>query len=121
MGKGSEGSGPLVPHLSTEGGHQERLTRLAKVGTRLFGAKVHPEDVIGETLRRLTPEPDLSDPTHRAELGRAIWRNRPPKDFEAFAADPLFPIWRHSGLSLSIGDVFAALAQPAVGSRIISD
>ena len=75
--------------LSTEGGHQERLTRLAKVGTRLFGAKVHPEDVIGETLRRLTPEPDLSDPTHRAELGRAIWRNRPPKDFEAFAADPL--------------------------------
>ncbi len=38
--------------LSTEGGHSERQDRLAEVGSRLFGAEVLPDNVIGETLRR---------------------------------------------------------------------
>ena len=126
--------------LSTEGGHQERLTRLAEVGTRLFGDQVHPEEVIGETLRRITPEPNLSDPTHLAKLGQAIRgncncppkerncppeerncplkeRNCPPKDFEGFVADPLAGwIETEFGVGLEEGRLVRAIPRALEGA-----
>ena len=75
--------------LSTEGGYERRRRHLAGVGTRLFGAPVLPEDVIGETLRRVTLDRDASDPVFTAELARAVWRSRVPDNFEDLVGDPL--------------------------------
>ena len=75
--------------LSTEGGYEERQERLAVVGSRLFGAEVRPEDVIGETLQRVTTESDAADPGYVAALTRVVAQGRPPHTFEAFTTDPL--------------------------------
>ena len=75
--------------LSTEGGHQERQKRLAEVGSRLFGAEVRPEDVIGETLERVTPDHDHTDPGFLASLTSSVQRAVPPDTFDALVSDPL--------------------------------
>ncbi len=59
------------------------------MGSGLFGAGFRPDDVIGETLRRITPERIGYDPVRMAGLTRAVRRRRPPRRFEDFAADPL--------------------------------
>src|SRR5439155_1679379 len=63
----------------------------AAIATRLFGAIVLTDHVIGETLRRATPAPDRTDPLFRRELaGRVSDPTRePPGDFAGFMADPL--------------------------------
>ena len=75
--------------LSTEGGYEERRQRLAVVGSRLFGAEVRPDDVIGETVRRITPDRDTSDPGFVAALTGAAVQARPPNTFESLVRDPL--------------------------------
>ena len=75
--------------LSTEGTYEERQKRLATVSERLFGAEVRPEDVIGETVRRVTPDNHVADPDFVAGLTAAASHARPPNTFEAFVADPL--------------------------------
>ena len=62
----------------------------------IFGAAVRPEDVIGETLRRATPEADFADPAFAEALhdrldGTACGRR---SDFEAFLKDPRSPLDR---------------------------
>ena len=48
--------------IAGSGTHDEQRAEISGVATRLFGANVSPENVIGETLRRATPEEDLEDP-----------------------------------------------------------
>ena len=75
--------------LSTEGAYEERQERLAAVSSRLFGAEVGPGDVIGETLRRVTPDADTGNPGFIDVLTAAVVQARPPDTFEDFVADPL--------------------------------
>ena len=75
--------------LSTEGTHAERQGELAKVSSRLFGDKVGPADVIGETLRRVTPPHDLQEPGFQETLRAAVAGARPPDTYEGFREDPL--------------------------------
>ena len=42
--------------LAGSGTYEEQRAEICRVATRLFGADVRPENVIGETLRRATPE-----------------------------------------------------------------
>ncbi|XWX05294.1 DEAD/DEAH box helicase [Aggregatilineales bacterium SYSU G02658] len=42
--------------LASEGTYAQQRAQVAEVGTQIFGATVLPEHVIGETLRRVTPE-----------------------------------------------------------------
>ncbi len=46
--------------MASEGSTEDRRREVARVATKLFGAEVKPEHVIGETLRRVT-EPDRPD------------------------------------------------------------
>lgn len=77
--------------LAEGGTFAEQQQAIAKVVTDLFGTPVKPERVIGETLRRVTPERNLTDPTFIAELTGRLSdpQRRPPADFNAFVADPL--------------------------------
>lgn len=78
----------------------EQRAEVAQVATKLFGAEVRPDHVIGESLRRLTPPEDLSDPAFLARLrARVLSDEPPPEDFAAFVADPLSS-WIESALGL---------------------
>ena len=105
------------PHLQcvgtsatlAEGGTiTEQREKIAEVATRLFGAVVKPERIIGETLRRATSERALHDPVFVAELTERIKdpHHHPPKDYDGFIADPL-SVW--------IESTFGLTAEPETG------
>ncbi|MBN1262472.1 MAG: DEAD/DEAH box helicase [Anaerolineae bacterium] len=77
--------------LATGGAFAAQQRAIADVATRLFGAEVKPERIIGETLQRITPE--WSE--HNAAFITALTdRLRQPAatgaiDFENFTHDPL--------------------------------
>lgn len=68
----------------------EQQSQVAAVASRIFGVTVKPERVIGETLTRLTPEPNEEDPQYRMALSaRLLPGQLPPADVDAFINDPL--------------------------------
>ncbi len=80
--------------LAGSGTYRQQRAEVAKVASTLFGDEVKPEHVVGETLRRITPEQDLNDPSFIANLRRRIEDPGmgPSADFAAFVRDPL-SIW----------------------------
>ena len=83
--------------LAGPGTFDEQRGKVAEVASLLFGAEVRPEHVIGETLRRATPERNMEDPAFVQELtGRLTEPDRhPPADYRGFVSDPL-SIWIES-------------------------
>jgi ATP-dependent helicase YprA (DUF1998 family) len=78
--------------LSTEGNYEQRQAKVAGVASMLFGSTVRPQEVIGETLRRATPEADLGDPAFVQALTERIGPGTPipqPAEYDDFVADPL--------------------------------
>ncbi len=55
--------------LATEGNRAERNTTIAGVGSTLFGVPISPDNVVDETLRRVT---DVVAPRNREELRAAV-------------------------------------------------
>jgi superfamily II DNA/RNA helicase/very-short-patch-repair endonuclease len=97
--------------LSTEGNLAAQQRRVAEVAGLLFGTEVRSEHVIGETLRRVTPVPDLTSPEFRAALTARVreeGRNA-PTDFAGFTADPL---------SAWIESTFGVTAAPGEGRLV---
>ena len=76
--------------MATEGSFSEQRTEIAGVASRLFGAEVRPEHVIGESLSRATPERDSSDPDQVSELRKAIdGAAEIPSNYESFVNAPM--------------------------------
>ena len=75
--------------LATGGRLEGRQQRLADVSYELFGASVGPDDVIGETLQRVTPDLDWADEDCLTALTAAATQAEPPKTFVEFTGDPL--------------------------------
>ena len=69
----------------------QQQAQIASVASRLFGTTVKADNVIGETLRRVTVEPDLADAAFIAALRRRVLDAESPlaEAFDAFCADPL--------------------------------
>lgn len=69
----------------------ESRVEVARVASQIFGVAVEPDDVIGETLKRATPDRDLADPDFQAELKNRLQDHNftPKSDYESFIADPL--------------------------------
>ncbi len=80
--------------LAGPGTYQEQQEEIAAVASRLFGTEVRPELVIGESLRKVTPDKDLSSPEFLHSLKERILdpEGSPPEDYEGFIHDPL-SIW----------------------------
>ncbi len=76
------GTSATLSGNSTWRGQQEEV---AQIAAKLFGAKVDADDVIGETLRRVTHGP----PPTAAELRARVVAGSLPGDAAAFCADPL--------------------------------
>ncbi|NMB13325.1 MAG: DEAD/DEAH box helicase [Firmicutes bacterium] len=87
--------------MASEGGSEEQRAKVAEVASLLFGDRVAPEHVIGETLCRITPEADLEDPEFveklKHRLSQPVWRS--VTGYESFRTDPL-SIWIESTLGV---------------------
>ena len=77
--------------LAGAGTFDDQQRQIADVASRIFGTVVKPERVIGETLRRVTVETDLTDPVQLAQLKATVEMRQegPQIDFASFMSDPL--------------------------------
>lgn len=88
--------------LATDGDYTQRQSAVARVASLIFGADVRPEFVVGETLRRATPERAPSDVGFVAELRARIASpdSAMPTDYAGFAQDALSS-WIESTFGIS--------------------
>ncbi|MBI4786934.1 MAG: DEAD/DEAH box helicase [Chloroflexi bacterium] len=88
--------------LASIGAYDEQRRQVAEVATQLFGSEVKPENVIGETLRRATPETELTNPVFQKKLSERIADSslRAPRDYTSFVRDPL-SIWIESTFEIT--------------------
>ena len=87
--------------MSREANWPAQQRSVAEVSSRLFGARVAPASVIGETLKRLCPEMPLSDPAFRAALKHCLAQGDvpDPENFEQFRNHPL-AVWVENRLGI---------------------
>jgi ATP-dependent helicase YprA (DUF1998 family)/very-short-patch-repair endonuclease len=86
--------------LAGAGTFDQQRQEVASVASVLFGDMVKPENVIGETLRRITPEQSDSDLQYAEALKQSIQSVTPPKTFNELIKDPL-AVWVESHLGLA--------------------
>jgi len=89
--------------LAGPGEYDEQCQEIAAVATRLFGDTVKPQFVIGETLKRVTPENGLSSPDFATKLRDVIsaQESHQPNDYGSFIHDPL-SAWIENILGISL-------------------
>ncbi len=76
--------------MASGGSSEDQRHEVAKVSRSLFGVDFTPEQVIGETLERATPEIDPADPMIRDAIRAAVLSDEaPPADYESFRVHPL--------------------------------
>lgn len=76
--------------MASGGTSAEQKTEVANVARTLFGTLFGPEQVIGETLERATPERDWTSAAGRAELMAAVQEGgEPPADYWGFRKHPV--------------------------------
>ena len=97
--------------IAGSGTYDEQRAEISDLATRLFGAEVLPENVIGETLRRATPENDYDDPDFAQALTERVRDEdrEPPSDYEGFTNDPL---------SAWIESTFGVASEPETGRLV---
>jgi len=91
--------------LATGGTKAEQRQAIANVATRLFGTRVEPAQIIGETLQRATEELDFADPSVRARLSANVQAAAAdaPRDYESFLRYPLAS-WIETTIGLTRDD-----------------
>lgn len=86
--------------MASGGSIDQERAEVAAFATRLFGAEVRPEDVIGETLQRATAALGPNDLAAEDALRRRLQHDeQPPTDVDGFLSDPL-SAWAESALGL---------------------
>jgi superfamily II DNA/RNA helicase/very-short-patch-repair endonuclease len=98
--------------MSAGGDESTAKAEVAAVATRLFGAEVRAEHVIGEMLRRRTNPIDTSADESRRGLAARVRDGEPPSSFEDLLADPLAS-WIESEFGLEADPVTARLRRGA--------
>jgi ATP-dependent helicase YprA (DUF1998 family) len=84
--------------LASTGLWNNQRIEVSKAASLLFGSVVPPENVIGESLRRITAETDIETLEFIDSLRTRLSKN-PPEDFNSFANDPL-AIWIETTLGV---------------------
>lgn len=85
--------------LASGGSYQEQQAEVARVASLIFGDTVKPQHVIGESLRRATPEEDVESQGFIQSLRVRILNPIVHESFESFIQDPL-SIWIESTLGV---------------------
>lgn len=93
--------------MATEGMAAQRRQAVSEVATRLFGAVVAPEDVIGESLQAISPAGPITLPTLLDSISADV-----PITREAFLSHPLTS-WLEANIGLGKDDEDSLIrAQP---------
>jgi Lhr-like helicase len=89
--------------MASAGSQADRNKTVAEVASKLFGVSITEQDIIGETLERVTdPLKDMS--SIQPQLHAAVCRESFEwADFDAFRADPL-AIWVELNLGIELPD-----------------
>ena len=89
--------------LSSGGSFFEQKSEVAKVATQLFGTLLKPEHVIGETLKRATPDQDFSGSAFLEELRSRVTDDNysPSSNYASFIQDPV-SIWIESTFGVEL-------------------
>ncbi len=89
--------------MSSTGSLADRNKTVAEVASKLFGASITEQDIIGETLERVTdPLKDVA--AVQADLAGAVARTQFTwENFDAFRVDPL-SIWVELNLGIELPD-----------------
>jgi superfamily II DNA/RNA helicase/very-short-patch-repair endonuclease len=85
--------------MASQGTPEQQRAAVARVASTLFGASVSPDDVIGETLERVTDDGTATSALLKATL--EDWK--PPTTYEALIADPV-AAWVESRIGVSPDD-----------------
>jgi superfamily II DNA/RNA helicase len=83
--------------MTTDGDEDQQREAVAAVASTLFGVRVSPSEVIGETLERGT----VPAASSAQDLRRRV-TEQPPADYQGFAADPL-AAWIEDALGFEPG------------------
>lgn len=77
--------------MGSRGSLVEQREEVARVAADIFGSEVKPQHVVSETLRRITPPIDASDPSLPPRLAASLQNvaTLAQKPFEEFIKDPL--------------------------------
>lgn len=76
--------------MASGGTSEDQRREVAKVAQSLFGVAFTPDQVIGETLQRATPEIDVSAPAVLKTIRETLVSDEePPTDYDVFRAHPL--------------------------------
>ena len=76
--------------MASDGTSEQQREAVAEVSQTLFGVEFSPQQIIGETLERATPEEDRSNEATRTLIRDAIISGaNPPTGYEAFHQHPL--------------------------------
>ncbi len=75
--------------MASGGTHDEQRTEIAEVATRLFGADVSKDSIIGETLTRETPELDFSSANALDALTANVNLPTLPNEYQSFINSPI--------------------------------
>ncbi len=75
--------------MASQGTSEDRKLVVARAASRLFGAEVRAEHVIGESLRRVTQARDWETASARDDLKTEVLAAQPLDGFTAFLASPL--------------------------------
>jgi len=100
--------------LAGAGSFEQQRVEVADVASKLFGSRVRPEDVIGESLRRATPERDSGDPGFIQSLRDRVSKSvsEMPRDYETFLSDPVSS-WIETTFGVSAETVSGRLMRSA--------
>ena len=89
--------------MSSTGSRADRNKTVADVASKLFGTRISEEDIIGETLERVT-DPTKDVASVRLDLATAVARREFSwSSFDAFRIDPL-SIWVELNLGIELPD-----------------
>ncbi|MDF7826479.1 DEAD/DEAH box helicase [Pontiellaceae bacterium B12227] len=91
----------------------EQKQEVADVASVLFGSPVAPENVIGETLKRITGEVDFSSDTIRKQITQRVREGGLPSDidFQSFSEDAL-AAWIESNFGIETREGRLARTDP---------
>jgi hypothetical protein len=84
--------------IATEGSREERRTRIAEVGTQLFGVTIPPINVVDETLKRVV---QVQSPANPAELRTAVEAPPPQPTLDSVTQHPL-AAWMEATFGLAV-------------------
>lgn len=89
--------------IAGEGTYIQQQAEVAKVASQIFGTKIAPEHVVGETLRPATADRDISDPAFIHDLKARVSDPdyAPSKKWEEFISDPV-SIWLEATFGLQV-------------------